>query len=110
MPYKFEKDKTPLPLHKDRRRKLSPDQIVEIRASNESLRVLSTRFNVSRRTIQFYRDPQKLAENKLRRLERGGWRQYYDKQQNTDSVREHRRHKQSVMQEIRQSEIENQAG
>jgi hypothetical protein len=65
-----------------------------------SSRKLAALFEVSRRTIQFICDPDKLAANKERREERGGWAQYYDKEANTSAIREHRRYKKSVMDKI----------
>ena len=54
------------------------------------------RYGVSRRTIQFILDPEKLLENKKRRAERGGWKQYYDKDAHTEAIKEHRSYKQEL--------------
>ena len=84
----------------DKRIKLTDDDKELIRWLSEeeklSQRALASRFNVSRRTIQFVLNPEKLIENKKRRAERGGWKQYYDKEANTDYQREHRNYKQSL--------------
>ena len=85
----------------DRRRKLTPEQRAEIRLlhveGKTSQRSLASMYGVSRRTIQFIVSPEKLAQNKERRLERGGWRQYYDKTTHAEAVKEHRQYKKEVM-------------
>lgn len=43
-----------------------------------SQRKCAEMFNVSRRTIQFLWDPEKLKRNIQRRQERGGTKQYYN--------------------------------
>jgi DNA-binding XRE family transcriptional regulator len=96
MPYKTEKMK--LSPNQDRRRKLSDKDKEKIRSmTNISQRKLAKMFKVSRRTIQFVQDPQKQKENMERRKERGGWRQYYDKDQHAKYVREHRRYKNKTL-------------
>lgn len=97
MPYKFEYDGTPMPRNKDRRVKLTEEQRREIRESSLSQQKLADYYHVSRRLIQFVKDPEKQAENIRRRLERGGWMQYYDKDAQTTATREHRRYKQLVL-------------
>lgn len=95
MPYKSEKIKIEGTKH-DKRRKLTEEQKKAIRENKLGLsqRKLATMYEVSRRTIQFILDPKKLEENRKRRAERGGWKQYYDKEENTKAVRKTRRHKQ----------------
>lgn len=84
----------------DRRVKLTDDDKALVRWLSEeeqlSQRVLASQFNVSRRTIQFILDPQKLIDNKKRREERGGWSQYYDKEKNAEYIKDHRRYKQAL--------------
>lgn len=77
---------------KDRRRKLTEEQRAEIIENKENLsqRKLATKYNVSRRTIQFTQDPAKLKANKKRRQERGGWKQYYDKDKQREFMQAHR--------------------
>jgi hypothetical protein len=99
MPFKSGKiiiAKTPF----DKRVKLT-DEVKElirkIKADeNLSQRVLASQFNVSRRTIQYVLDPEKLIENKKRRSERGGSKQYYDKEKHREYMKDHRRHKQDL--------------
>lgn len=80
----------------DRRVKVTPEMKVEIkrlRSKGFTQSEVASQFNISRRTIQFIENPQALVENKKRREERGGWRQYYDKKYNTVKVRNTRRYK-----------------
>ena len=99
MPYLSEKIKIEHTKH-DRRIKLTDDEKNLIRWLNEeeklSQRVLATQFNVSRRTIQFVLDPEKLVQNKKKREERGGWKQYYDKSKNAEYIKDSRNYKQSL--------------
>lgn len=44
-----------------------------------SKRKLARLFDVSRRSIDFIISPDKLKENREKAKERGGWKQYYDK-------------------------------
>ena len=101
MPYKFVTDKIPLPPGKDRRVKLTDTDREEIRhlSKTYSQRQLADMFGVSRRLISFVLDPEKLKQNLQRREERGGSMVYYEKNKNTAAIREHRRYKQSVLQE-----------
>jgi len=81
----------------DRRVKLTKDKKAEIyqlySTGKFSQRRLAAIFGVSRRTIQFILDPVKLEENKKRREERGGWKQYYDKESHRETMKSHRRYK-----------------
>jgi len=99
MPYKFETDKIHLPKSKDRRRKLTEADKQEIRNLSDYLsqRELAKQFNVSRRTIQFILDPEKLKQNKLRRKERGGTAIYYDADKHREYTKTHRRYKAGVI-------------
>ena len=94
MPYKSEKIKIEGTKH-DRRRKLTDADKEEIKSNPLGLsqRKLALMYGVSRRTIQFTLDPQKLEENKKRRAERGGSKKYYDKDAHKESMKEHRKYK-----------------
>ena len=98
MPYKHTNYKIPPEL--DKRVKLTPEDKEEIRSlyalGNISKRQLAKQFNVSRRLIQFVLDPKKHEANLLRRAERGGSKQYYDREKNTKAAREHRKRKQEL--------------
>jgi len=82
----------------DRRVKLTTEEKEDIHANvlGLSQRVLAANYGVSRRTIQFILDPQKLVENKKRRAERGGTKQYYDKDKHRVSMAEHRDYKKTL--------------
>lgn len=100
MPYKFQTDKKKIPKKLDRRVKLSDDdkqQILRLRKEEGlSQRKLAQEFGVSRRTIQFILNPEKLEENNRRRAERGGSTLYYNKEDNTRNQQNHRRYKKQL--------------
>lgn len=85
----------------DRRVKLSTETKVEIKINVLSLshNELARKYGVSKRTIQFILDPQKKLENLQRRKERGGYKQYYDREKNTIAQREHRDYKKQLFKE-----------
>lgn len=110
MPYKSEKIKI-VKTGYDRRVKLTPEQKEEIRrlyfqhgekvlsgvaGESYSQRALAKMFNVSRRTIVWILHPDRLERNKKQRQERGGWRQYYNKEDWRKTMSEHRRYKQKL--------------
>ena len=84
----------------DRRIKLTPEDKVEIKELYKlpkwSQRGLAKKYGVSRRLIQFVLNPQMLEENKKRRAERGGSKQYYKKDTWKKVMREHRNYKQKL--------------
>ena len=81
----------------DRRIRLTEEQKKEIAgAEGFSVRELAELFGVSRRTIQFIRNPESKAQNLARRDERGGWRSYYDAEKHKVRLREHRKHKREL--------------
>lgn len=84
----------------DRRRKLTEEDKAEIRAKYQaggtSQRKLAREYGVSRRLIIFVLDPEKLKRNKEARKARGGWQQYYDKDEWRKTMREHRSYKQGL--------------
>ena len=98
MPYKSSKLK--LSEKQDKRIKLTTETKAEIcqlySTDKFSQRRLAAIFSVSRRTIQFTLDPKKLEENKKRREERGGWKQYYSKETHRETMKTHRRYKNSL--------------
>lgn len=100
MPYLFETNRLQIPRKPglDRRVKLSAEQKAEIRENIESLSLnaLAAKYGVSKRTVQFIKDPQKLAENKLRRKERGGSAQYYDREKHNAYMQDHRLYKKDL--------------
>ena len=101
MPYTFQTEKLLIPKDKDRRRKLSDEGKEEIRyryleIGGVSQRELAREYGVSKRLIQFCIYPEKLKENWERRQERGGSKQYYDKEKHTAAVRATRRYKKEL--------------
>lgn len=100
MPYKSESHNLPSKMM-DKRIKLldcQREMILYWTKEGMSQRALARMFNVSRRTITFIQDPEKLAKNKQARLERGGSQQYYDKDKHAEYVRNHRKSKHERMQ------------
>lgn len=101
MPYKHSTDHLKIPLHKDKRVKLSAEQREEIRENKLGLsqRALARQYNVSRRTIQFILDPAKKEANLEARARRGGSKHYYEKygkEYHAEIQRTHRKHKQQL--------------
>lgn len=99
MPYKSEKikiEKTKF----DRRIKLTADDkelIKWLREEEEiSYQKLANQFNVSKRTIIFICKPETLDACKKARALRGGSKIYYNKEAQTETIREHRRYKQDL--------------
>lgn len=84
----------------DRRVKLTKedkDLIIWLREEEQiSYQKLANRFGVSKRLIIFVCKPESLEKSKLDRQNRGGWKQYYDKDYNTISQREHRNYKKEL--------------
>jgi len=95
MPYKTDKAKLDSDFLK-KSVKLLPCQkemIIYWSGMGYSQRQLAAMFHCSRRTIQFIIDPDKLKQNLLRRQERGGTKQYYDKEKHKEYMKTHRRYK-----------------
>jgi hypothetical protein len=83
----------------DRRVKLSDlqkEEILELRGTVTQISV-AIGYGVSRRTIQFIWFPEQLIENKKRRAERGGSKQYYDKDKHNLAMKEHRAYKRDLI-------------
>ena len=94
MPYKSEKIKIEGTKY-DRRVKLSEAQKQEIRVNKLDLsqRKLANMYGVSRRTITFILDPEKLKKNIEARKLRGGSKIYYDREKHNTYMKEHRTYK-----------------
>lgn len=75
-------------------RKLS-DEIISLKGTI-SAHECAKRYDVSRRTIQFLWDPDKIKENLQRRIERGGSKIYYSKEKNREYMKLHRHYKQEI--------------
>ena len=109
MPHIFEKRKLRIPTapRLDRRVKLTAEQREAIRENKLRLsnKALARKYGVSKRLIQFIRNPDALLENIKRRRER---REefgvtYYDKDQHRISMQRHRVHKKEL---FRQGKLE----
>lgn len=81
----------------DRRVKLTQEQKNEIRNSDLSTRKLAAMYDVSRRTIMFVKDPEKLKHNREVRKQNGGWQQYYDKEKHRQYTAKHREYKDELI-------------
>lgn len=96
MPYKSD-SKTINNEKLDRRTKLTKEDKLRIKelyeTGNFSQRKLASMYNVSRRSIVFAIYPEKREENIQRRKERGGSKQYYDKEKHNEAMRDHRKYK-----------------
>jgi hypothetical protein len=82
----------------DKRVKLTLESKQDILKLKEtiSLRECARRYDVDRRTIDFIWYPHKKLENIQRRKERGGSKQYYDREKHTIAIREHRNYKKEL--------------
>lgn len=83
----------------DKRVKLLAHQKLEIFNNKEGLsqRKLAKLYGVSRRTIQFILDPEKLKRNKEARELLGGSKAYYDKEKHTKAMKVHRDYKRELL-------------
>jgi Fe-S cluster biosynthesis and repair protein YggX len=61
-----------------------------------SMTELSKIFKVDRRLIQFELYPERKLQNIQKRMERGGWSQYYDKDTHSISMKNHRNNKDEI--------------
>lgn len=76
----------------DRRMRLSSEDRADIiKAEGISVRQLAKMYGVSRRTIQFIRNPELRDQMMLRREERGGWRAHHDPEKHKASMADTRR-------------------
>lgn len=82
---------------KDKRVKLTEEQRESIREEYKlgtiSTRALAEKYGVSRRTIQFVIDPEKLKRNKQLFAERQKDGRYYDKDKHREYMKKHRDYK-----------------
>jgi len=87
----------------DRRVKLNAEdkELVKWLREEEqiSYQMLANRFGVSKRLIIFICKPETLLKCKEHRAERGGWKQYYIKEERTIAQNEHRAYKKELFQQ-----------
>jgi transposase-like protein len=92
-----------IPKKYDRRVKLSDKdkkQIAEAYATGgTSYNKLASEYGVSKRTIYWVVNPEKQRENYELRKANGGSKQYYSKEKNTQSMRNHREYKKELLEE-----------
>lgn len=95
MPYKTEKISLETPFLKRSAKLLvcQKEMVKYWREKGESQNAIANRFKVSKRTIQFILDPEKLVQNKLRREERGGSSIYYNKEKHREAIKSLRKYK-----------------
>ena len=96
MPYKHEYSGKLIPKDRDRRIVLTleiKEEILMRHKEGESIRSMSRMFGIDRRTIDFFLFPEKLEQNKQRRIERGGSKIYYNKERHSQTIKEHRQYK-----------------
>lgn len=84
----------------DKRFKLNQQQKEDIKIEYASglisQRDLAEKYNVSRRTIQFILDPDKLKRNQEQFRERQKEGRYYDKEKHRNYMKQHREHKKEL--------------
>lgn len=73
------------------------ERIVALHSTGKSIKELAAMFNVSNRLVEFTIYPERKAENLNRRKERGGWKQYYTKENHKEAAQRYRRHKKEVL-------------
>lgn len=96
MPYKSERCKIAGTKY-DKRRKLTAEQKAEIaELIGLSSREIARMYGISRRMVQFIQHPERLQRNKQCRANRGGWRQYYNRQEWAKAMRKHSRYKHAL--------------
>lgn len=96
MPYKFETEKIKLKPEQDRRVKILPEQRKEVKLlfkAGMAIRAIARKYEVDHRSIQFILFPERLEASRVNR----DWKNYYDKEKHTKSIREHRRYKSQVL-------------
>jgi transposase len=87
----------------DRRTKLLPCQKEMVKYWHDkgtSINGLARMFKVSKRTIQFILFPERQKKNVQDRQERGGWKQYYNKEKHAKDIKEHRDYKKETLKNI----------
>jgi len=85
----------------DRRVKMLPCQRERAKQmyENESATIngLARLFKVNKRSIQFLLFPERQKKNLEDREARGGWKQYYVKEEHAKAIKEHRQYKKEIL-------------
>lgn len=96
MPYKFEKEKVKLTPEQDRRVKILPEEHKEVKLlfkAGWAIRAIARKYDVDHRLIQFILFPERLKASRAKR----NWKNYYNKEEHTKSMRNYRRYKYQVL-------------
>ncbi len=100
MPFKFETEKKKIPIVLKKSAKLLPEDKEEMRRLYKlggwSYRTLGIEFGVSKSMAIFAVNPERQERSYRLRVERGGSKQYYDKDKQTKAMREHRQYKKKL--------------
>lgn len=103
MAYKFETEHLKLSKEDDRRIKLNDEDKEEIKKLYDtgmfSQRKLAKMYGVSRRSIQFIIDPEKLKKNRENFSERQKDGRYYNKEKHREYIKEYRERKKQLYNE-----------
>lgn len=103
MAYKFETEHLKLSKEDDKRVKLNDEEKKEIKKLYDtgmfSQRKLAKMYGVSRRSIQFIIDPEKLKENRKKFSERQKDGRYYNKERHREYIKKHRERKKQLYNE-----------
>ena len=99
MPYKFETKKLRIRPEDDRRIKIPKSEhlvIFALHKAGMAIRAIARRYGVDHRLIQFILYPERHALNYAQRLDRGGSKQYYNKDKWRVAMREHRAYRRKL--------------
>jgi hypothetical protein len=100
MPYKTDTQRLGDPFL-NRRIKLLPCQKEMIHYwrnnMNAGINELARMFHVNKRSIQFILYPERQKRNVELRKQRGGWKEYSDKEYHKEKMKDHRRYKHEVL-------------
>lgn len=82
----------------DKRVKLTEFQRAQIKElkGTATQKAIADRYGVDRRTVSFIWFPEQLERNKALRDERGGSKQYYDREKHRKAMAKHRKYKKSL--------------
>lgn len=72
-------------------------EIITLHAKGMAIRAISRKYSVNKRLIQFILFPERQIKNYQNRLERGGSKQYYNKDKWKLTMREHRHYKRKLL-------------
>lgn len=100
MPHWFEKEKLKIPVDKDRRYKLSPEErnhVKELIAYGATIEYVARMYKVARATIKMIVDDD--YREQVYAKKRGKWREYYNKERHAQNIKSYRHYKKKVLEE-----------